>query len=76
MPPLCLVFILSFDTFDRLCQLGIRRADGSSLKFDKNACVVLDQDLKPRGSRVLYPLPRELRNTVYSKLLFLSDVIL
>ena len=48
----------------------------SYIKFDKNACVVLGEDLKPRASRVLVPLPRELRNTVYSKLLFLSDVIL
>jgi hypothetical protein len=38
--------------------------------------VVLGEDLKPRASRVLHPLPRELRNTIYSKLLFLSDVIL
>jgi ribosomal protein L14 len=48
----------------------------SFIKFDKNSCVVLGEDLKPRASRVLHPLPRELRNTVYSKLLFLSDVIL
>lgn len=55
---------------------GLSRPDGSYIRFDKNSCVVLGEDLKPRASRVLHPLPRELRNTIYSKLLFLSDVIL
>jgi large subunit ribosomal protein L14 len=59
-----------------LCCAGLNRPDGSSIRFDKNSCVLLGEDLKPRASRVLHPLPRELRNTVFSKLLFLSDVIL
>ena len=54
----------------------LRRKDGSYIKFDNNSCVVLGEDLKPRASRVLHPLPLELRNTIYSKLLFLTDIVL
>jgi hypothetical protein len=74
-----LIFFSFLFCFVPLCApvpSGLSRPDGSYIRFDKNSCVVLGEDLKPRASRVLHPLPRELRNTIYSKLLFLSDVIL
>lgn len=55
----------------------IRRTDGSSIKFDDNAVVVLAEDLKsPRGTRIFGPVPRELREMGYSRIISLAPEVL
>jgi large subunit ribosomal protein L14 len=44
----------------------LRRPDGSSLRFDENACVVLNNNLEPRGTRVFGPIAREMREAKIS----------
>ena len=50
----------------------IRRADGSYIKCDQNACVVLNKDGAPRGTRIFGPVARELREKKYMKILSLA----
>lgn len=55
---------------------AIRRPDGSSLRFDENAAVVIDNQLNPRGTRIFGPVPRELRQKNFLKIVSLAlDVI-
>ena len=55
----------------------IRRQDGSSIKFDDNAVVVLSEDLKsPRGTRIFGPVPRELREKGYARIISLAPEVL
>lgn len=54
----------------------IRRKDGSTIKFDDNAAVLLNDDKTPRGTRVFGPIPRELRDMGYSKIVSLAPEVL
>ena len=55
---------------------GIRRKDGSYIKFDDNACVLIKDDKSPVGTRVLGPVARELRDKDYSKIISLAPEVL
>jgi large subunit ribosomal protein L14 len=58
-------------------QSPILRQDGSSIKFDDNAAVVLAEDNKtPRGTRIFGPVPRELRDMGYSRIISLAPEVL
>ncbi len=54
----------------------IRRGDGSSLKFDRNACVIIDVQLNPRGTRVFGPVARELREKNFMKIISLAPEVI
>ncbi len=55
---------------------GVRRNDGSYIKFDDNACVLIKDDKSPIGTRVLGPVARELRDKEYSKIVSLAPEVL
>ena len=55
---------------------GIRRKDGSYIKFDDNACVLIKDDKTPIGTRVLGPVARELREKEFSKIVSLAPEVL
>ena len=54
----------------------IRRKDGSSIRFDDNAAVIIGDDKQPRGTRIFGPVPRELRDMGYSKIISLAPEVL
>ncbi len=58
------------------CRQGLARADGRTLRFDDNACVLLGPDMKPIGSRVIGPVPMELKKGNWLKVLSLSSRII
>ena len=51
---------------------GVRRADGSYVRFDDNAAVIIKEDKNPRGTRIFGPVARELRDKEYMKILSLA----
>lgn len=55
---------------------GVRRSDGSYIKFDDNACVLIKDDKSPVGTRVLGPVARELREKDYMKIVSLAPEVL
>ena len=55
---------------------GIRRPDGSYLKFDENAAVIINNDGNPKGTRIFGPVARELREKDYMKILSLAPEVL
>ena len=55
---------------------GVRRKDGSYIKFDDNACVLIREDKSPIGTRVLGPVARELRDKEYMKIVSLAPEVL
>ena len=55
---------------------GIRRADGSYVRFDDNAAVLIRDDKNPRGTRIFGPVARELRDKDYMKILSLAPEVL
>ena len=55
---------------------GVKRADGSHIKFDDNACVLIKDDNSPVGTRVLGPVARELRDKNYMKIVSLAPEVL
>jgi large subunit ribosomal protein L14 len=55
---------------------GVRRADGSYIKFDENAAVIIKEDRNPRGTRIFGPIARELRDKDYMKILSLAPEVL
>lgn len=55
---------------------GTRRADGSYIRFDENAAVVIKEDKQPRGTRIFGPVARELRDKEYTKILSLAPEVL
>lgn len=59
----------------RSCK-GIRRADGSYVRFDENAAVIIRDDQNPRGTRIFGPVARELRDKNYMKILSLAPEVL
>ncbi len=54
----------------------IRRSDGSVLRFDRNAIVIIDKDNNPRGTRIFGPVARELRDRNFMKLVSLAPEVL
>lgn len=54
----------------------IRRKDGSTIRFDDNAAVILAEDKQPRATRIFGPVPRELRDLGYSKIISLAPEVL
>jgi len=54
----------------------VRRADGSILRFDSNACVIIDKDNNPRGTRIFGPVARELREKGFMKIVSLAPEVL
>ncbi len=54
----------------------IRRVDGSILRFDKNAMVIIDKDNNPRGTRIFGPVARELRDKNFMKIVSLAPEVL
>lgn len=55
---------------------GARRADGSYIKFDDNACVIIKDDKTPLGTRVLGPVARELREKDFMKIVSLASEVI
>ena len=55
---------------------GVARPDGSHIKFDDNACVLIKDDKSPVGTRVLGPVARELRDKDYMKIVSLAPEVL
>lgn len=55
---------------------GVKRADGSYLRFDENAAVIIKDDNTPRGTRIFGPVARELREKDYLKILSLAPEVL
>jgi large subunit ribosomal protein L14 len=54
----------------------VRRDDGSYLRFDKNAIVIIDKDQNPRGTRIFGPVARELREKNFMKIISLAPEVL
>ena len=55
---------------------GVRRKDGSYIKFDDNACIIIKEDKTPVGTRVLGPVARELRDKGFTKIVSLAKEVL
>ena len=55
---------------------GVRRADGSYVRFDDNAAVIIKDDKNPKGTRIFGPVARELRDKDYMKILSLAPEVL
>ena len=55
---------------------GVRRADGSYIKFDENAAVIIDNQKQPKGTRIFGPVARELRDNDYMKIVSLAPEVL
>jgi len=54
----------------------IHRADGSTLRFDSNACVIIDENRNPKGTRIFGPVARELREKNFMKIISLAEEVL
>ena len=57
-------------------KFGVKREDGTYIKFDDNACVLIKDDKSPIGTRVLGPVARELRDHDFSKIISLAKDVL
>ena len=55
---------------------GLRRADGTHIKFDDNAAVIIDNNKQPRGTRIFGPVARELREREFIKIVSLAPEVL
>ena len=55
---------------------GLRRSDGTYIRFDENAAVLIRDDKNPRGTRIFGPVARELRDNEYTKILSLAPEVL
>ena len=55
---------------------GLRRQDGSYIKFDENAAVIIRDDKTPKGTRIFGPIARELRDKDYMKIISLAPEVL
>ncbi len=55
---------------------AIRRTDGSYLRFDSNAIVIIDQEQNPRGTRIFGPVARELRDKKFMKIISLAPEVI
>lgn len=57
-------------------KYAIRRKDGSTIRFDDNAAVIIDEEKLPKATRIFGPVPRELRDQGYSKIISLAPEVL
>ena len=57
-------------------KTGARRKDGTYIKFDENACVIIKEDKSPRGTRIFGPVARELRDSNFMKIVSLAPEVL
>ncbi|NBQ64151.1 MAG: 50S ribosomal protein L14 [Verrucomicrobia bacterium] len=57
-------------------RFPVRRADGSYLRFDTNAAVIIDKDSNPRGTRIFGPVARELREKNFMKIISLAPEVI
>ena len=57
-------------------KTGVRRPDGSYIKFDENACVFIRDDKSPRGTRIFGPVARELRDNNFMRIISLAPEVL
>ncbi len=57
-------------------KFGLKRADGSYIKFDENSAVIIREDKTPRGTRIFGPVARELREKDFLKILSLAPEVL
>ena len=55
---------------------GVRRADGTYVRFDENAAVIIKEDKNPKGTRIFGPVARELRDKDFTKILSLAPEVL
>jgi large subunit ribosomal protein L14 len=55
---------------------GVRRPDGTYIRFDENACVIIKDDKSPRGTRIFGPVARELRDNNFMKIVSLAPEVL
>ena len=55
---------------------GVRREDGSYVRFDENAAVIIKEDKNPKGTRIFGPVAKELREKEYTKILSLAPEVL
>ena len=55
---------------------GLKRADGSQIRFDENAAVISDKDKQPRGTRIFGPVARELREKDFMRIISLAPEVL
>ena len=55
---------------------GVRREDGTYIRFDENAAVLIKDDLNPRGTRIFGPVARELRDNDFMKIVSLAPEVL
>lgn len=55
---------------------GVRRSDGTYIRFDENAAVIVREDKSPRGTRIFGPVARELRDHQYMKIISLAPEVL
>jgi len=55
---------------------GVRRSDGSYIKFDENAAVIVKEDKSPRGTRIFGPVARELRDKDFMKIISLAPEVI
>ena len=55
---------------------GVRRPDGTYIRFDENACVIIRDDKSPRGTRIFGPVARELRDSSFMKIVSLAPEVL
>lgn len=55
---------------------GLRRSDGSHIRFDENAAVIIDNQKQPKGTRVFGPIARELRDRGYMKIISLAPEVI
>ena len=55
---------------------GVRRPDGSYIRFDENAAVIIDHNKQPKGTRIFGPVARELRDDDYMKIISLAPEVL
>lgn len=55
---------------------GLRRADGSYIRFDENAAVIIKDDKQPKGTRIFGPVARELREKEFNKIISLAPEVL
>ena len=55
---------------------AIRRADGSYLRFDRNACVIINAEGEPKGTRIFGPIARELREKRFMKIISLAPEVI
>lgn len=58
------------------CTASVRRPDGSHIRFDENAAVIIDNQNNPRGTRIFGPVARELREKAFMKIVSLAPEVL